>query len=111
MRQAVDAGVTDPAVVVVEARRIADRLSPAEVTPTGALARFDRPKPALASYDTLLDEQAGGHLDHLDGRDQLGERDPDLAERAHRRGHLEVGAQAGVEQGAGTQAEAQGVGA
>jgi transposase len=111
MRQAVDAGVTDPAVVVVEARRIADRLSPAEVTPIGALARFDRPKPALASYDTLLDEQAGGHLDHLDGRDQLGERDPDLAERAHRRPHLEVGAQAGVEQGAGTQAEAQGVGA
>jgi transposase len=112
MRQAVDAGVTDPAVVVVEARRIADRLSPAEVIPIGALARFDRPKPALASYDTLLDEQAGGHLDHLDGRDQLGERDPDVAERAHRRPHLEVvGAQADVEQSAGTQTEAEGVGA
>jgi hypothetical protein len=70
MRQAVTAGVTDPAVVVVEARRIADHQPAAEVIPIGALARFDRPTPVLAGYDTLLDQQAGGQPGHLDGRGQ-----------------------------------------
>jgi hypothetical protein len=75
MRLAVDAGVTDPAVVVVEARRLADRPAggdrqpSGEVIPIGALARFDRPSPGLAGYDTLL---AG------DGRE--------TGERAHRSG-------------------------
>jgi hypothetical protein len=54
MRQAVDAGVTQAAVVVVEARRIADQQPAAQVIPIGALARFDRPRPVLVGYDTLL---------------------------------------------------------
>jgi hypothetical protein len=55
MRQAVDAGVTEAAVVLVEARRIADHQPPAQVIPIGTLHRFDRPTPALAGYDALLD--------------------------------------------------------
>jgi transposase len=82
MRQAVDAGVTDPAVVVVEACRIADRQPPAKVIPIGALTRFDRPKPVLAGYDSLLDAQAACQPGHLEGRGQPGEEDHDLAERA-----------------------------
>ena len=74
MRQAVDAGVTQAAVVLVEARRIADRQSPAEVIPIGALQRFDRPKPALAGYDALLDGQGtpagrGQPAEHASGPD------------------------------------------
>jgi transposase/predicted nucleic acid-binding protein len=82
MRQAVAAGVTDPAVVMVEARRIAERQPAAEVIPIGALARFDRPTPVLAGYDSLLHEPAGGRLDHLDGRGQLGEEANGLTARA-----------------------------
>jgi hypothetical protein len=74
MRQAVDAGVTEAAVVLVEARRIADRQSPAEVIPIGVLQRFDRPKPALAGYDALLDGQGipagrGQPAEHARGPD------------------------------------------
>jgi transposase len=87
-RQAIDAGVTDPAVVLVEARRIADHQPPTEVIPIGALARFDRPKPALAGYDTLLDEQVTQTDSY--GRGQFDERDHDLAGRAHGRPHPEV---------------------
>jgi hypothetical protein len=72
MRQAIDAGVTEAAVVLVEARRIADRQSATQVIPIGALARFDRPTPALAGYDSLLDQQAAQQVDG-DGPDQ-----PDL---------------------------------
>ena len=73
MRQAVDAGVTQAAVVLVEARRIADRQPPAEVIPIGALQRFDRPKPALAGYDALLDGQGtpagrGQPAEHASGQ-------------------------------------------
>jgi transposase len=75
MRQAVDAGVTDPAVVLVEARRIADRQPSAQVIPIGALARFDRPKPVLVGYDTLLDQQAGGQPGQAGGR---GQPDPEV---------------------------------
>jgi transposase len=79
MRLAVDAGVTDPVVIVVEARRLARRLAdrPAggdrqpsgEVIPIGALARFDRPSPGLAGYDTLLagDGRGGGERAHRSG--------------------------------------------
>lgn len=70
MRQAVAAGVTEAAAVVVEARRIADQQPPAQVIPIGALARFDRPRPVLTGYDTLLNDQAGGHPGHLEGRGQ-----------------------------------------
>jgi hypothetical protein len=72
MRQAVDAGVTEAAVVLVEARRIADRQPAAQVLPIGALHRFDRPTPILAGYDSLLDQQAAQQVDG-DGPDQ-----PDL---------------------------------
>jgi transposase len=76
MGQAVDAGITDPAVVLVEARRIADHQPPARVLPIGALARFDRPTPVLAGYDSLLHQplEGGGH-------DQ-----PDLADAAEVQG-------------------------
>jgi hypothetical protein len=70
MRQAVDAGVTEAAVVLVEARRIADQQPSAQVIPIGALTRFDRPRPVLAGYDTLLNDQAGGQPDQAGGRGQ-----------------------------------------
>lgn len=70
MRQAVDASVTEAAVVVVEARRIADQQPAAQVIPIGALTRFDRPRPVLAGYDTLLNDQAGGQPDQAGGRGQ-----------------------------------------
>jgi hypothetical protein len=50
------AGVVDPKVVAVEARRAADG-SPVEVVPIGELARYDRPAPALGRYDALLAEE------------------------------------------------------
>ena len=90
MRQAVAAGMTDPAAVVVEARRIADHQPAAQGIPIGALTRFDRPKPLLAGYDTLLDAQAGGQVDHLEGRGQPGEEAHEPAERAHGHCHLQV---------------------
>ena len=47
--------ITDPAVVVIEARRATgDRT--ATVVPIGALARYDRPAPAIEHYDQLLEE-------------------------------------------------------
>jgi predicted nucleic acid-binding protein len=97
MRQAVDAGVTEAAVVLVEARRLADRQPAARVIPIGTLARFDRPTPALAGYGALLDAQAtaqGQPAEHASGS----------AEHAGHRPHPEV-----VEVDAGIQAE--GVGA
>jgi transposase/predicted nucleic acid-binding protein len=47
-------GITDPAVVSVEARRHNDQKQPAAVIPIGALARYDRPVPSVAIYDQLL---------------------------------------------------------
>lgn len=52
------AGIVDAQVVVVEARAIADRRSPAPVIPIGWLADYDRPAPSLESYDTLLNAAA-----------------------------------------------------
>ena len=54
MRAAIDAGVVDPAVVVIEARKRAHD-STAAVLPIGSLARFDRPPPTLTGYDDLLE--------------------------------------------------------
>ena len=48
------AGSSDPALVVIEARRIADRRSRTQVLTPQALTRFDRPAPSLAGYDGLL---------------------------------------------------------
>jgi hypothetical protein len=50
------AGVVDPKVVAVEARRAAEA-RPGTVTPIGALARYDRPTPALDGYDELLGDE------------------------------------------------------
>lgn len=48
-------GSLDPALVAIEARRIADRRGPTgTVIERAALRRFDRPAPALAGYDALL---------------------------------------------------------
>lgn len=47
-------GIVDPAVVTVEARRHTDTRPVADVVPIGALARYDRPAPAVGVYDQLL---------------------------------------------------------
>jgi hypothetical protein len=48
------AGITNPQVVLTEARAAADRRPPAEVVPIGGLEVYDRPAPDMAGYDTLL---------------------------------------------------------
>jgi hypothetical protein len=53
MTRATEAGVLDPQVVLIDARRQAGR-QVAPVIPTGAPARYDRPAPALDAYDQLL---------------------------------------------------------
>ncbi len=53
MGTAADAGVLDPQVVLIDARRHATR-QVAPVIPIGALARYDRPAPTLTGYDQLL---------------------------------------------------------
>jgi transposase len=53
MDKAVQTGLLDPQVVVIDARRAASgHVTP--VIPIGALARYDRPAPSLAGYDELL---------------------------------------------------------
>jgi transposase len=47
-------GIVDPAVVTVEARRHTDQRPPGDVTPIGALSRYDRPVPTIDVYDQLL---------------------------------------------------------
>lgn len=56
MRAALAAGIVDPAVVLVEARRVADP-DDTTVVPIGALSRYDRPAPSIAHYDQLLEAQ------------------------------------------------------
>jgi hypothetical protein len=53
MDRAVSSAVLDPQAVLIDARRLAGR-PVAPVIPIGALARYDRPAPALAGYDQLL---------------------------------------------------------
>ena len=49
------AHITDPQVVLVEARAAADRRPTADVVPIGtALTAYDRPAPSVADYDQLL---------------------------------------------------------
>ena len=53
MTTAVSSGVLDPQVIVIEARRQAS----GQATPViaiGALARYDRPAPALEAHDQML---------------------------------------------------------
>jgi transposase len=51
--KAVASGALDPHAVLIDARRLA-RGPVAPVIPIGALARYDRPAPALTGYDQLL---------------------------------------------------------
>jgi transposase len=53
MTRAIEAAVLDPQAVLIDARRQAGR-QVAPVIPIGALARYDRPAPALDAYDELL---------------------------------------------------------
>ena len=53
MAAAVSSGVLDPPVIVIEARHQAGGQA-APVIAIGALARYDRPAPALDAYDQLL---------------------------------------------------------
>lgn len=54
------AGITNPQVVLTEARTAADRRPPAEVVPIGGLEVYDRPAPDVGGYDTLLAGTAAG---------------------------------------------------
>ena len=47
-------GALDPALVAIEARRIADGRRETAVVERPALRRFERPAPSLAGYDALL---------------------------------------------------------
>lgn len=47
-------GITDPTVVIVEARRHINQRQRAGVIPIGGLARYDRPVPSVTVYDQLL---------------------------------------------------------
>ena len=53
MDKAVTSGALDPHAVLIDARRLT-RGPVAPVIPIGALARYDRPTPALTGYDLLL---------------------------------------------------------
>jgi transposase len=53
MGKAAASGVLDAQAVIIDARRLAGR-QVAPVIPIGALARYDRPAPALDPYDQLL---------------------------------------------------------
>jgi len=53
MDRAVTSQAVDPQAVLIDARRLAGG-PVAPVIPIGALARYDRPAPALGGYDALL---------------------------------------------------------
>lgn len=57
MNRALAVNSVDPAVVLIEARRIATR-SVAPVIPIGALHIYERPAPTLDRYDQLLEKAA-----------------------------------------------------
>jgi transposase len=57
LTRAMSSGVLDPQAVLIDARRQAAGQA-APVIPIGALARYDRPAPALDAYDKLLTRSA-----------------------------------------------------
>jgi transposase len=57
MARAISSGILDPQALVIDARRHAAGPT-APVIPLGALARYDRPAPALTGYDQLLTRSA-----------------------------------------------------
>jgi hypothetical protein len=54
---ALAAGSTDPTLVAIEARRLADQAVCPVIPIERALARYDRPAPTLAGYNVLLDPE------------------------------------------------------
>lgn len=59
MQKAVDTGLLDPQVVVIDARRHCTTGDPSPAIPIGAWSRYDRPTPTLAAYDELLTGSEG----------------------------------------------------
>ena len=57
MARAASSGALDPQAILIDARRRAGG-HVAPVIPIGALARYDRPAPALDAYDELLTRSA-----------------------------------------------------
>ena len=56
---ALDVGVVDPQVVIIEARRHSQQRDGSDVVvPIGNLERYDRPAPTLDRYDQLLNKKA-----------------------------------------------------
>lgn len=60
MAAALGAGVVDPKVVAVEARRAGESRADAVVVPIGAVAGTERPAPVLDAYDDLLGREVAG---------------------------------------------------
>lgn len=55
MQKALDTGLLDPQVVIIDARRHTATADQSHaVIPIGAWSRYDRPAPPLAAYDELL---------------------------------------------------------
>ncbi len=60
MRTAIDTGLVDPQVVLIDARRRTGAQHPgAAVIPLGGVAHPARPPPTLAAYDQLLTGSEG----------------------------------------------------
>jgi hypothetical protein len=60
MHKAVDSGLLDPQVVIIDARRHTTSSEQSQaVIPIGAWSRYDRPIPALTVYDALLTGSEG----------------------------------------------------
>jgi hypothetical protein len=60
MQKAVDAGMLDPQVVIIDARRRTANADQSQaVIPIGAWSRYDRPAPTLSAYDELLTGSEG----------------------------------------------------
>jgi len=60
IQKAVDTGLLDPQVVIIDARRHTANTDQSQaVIPIGAWSRYDRPTPALAAYDELLTGSGG----------------------------------------------------
>lgn len=60
MRTAIDTGLLDPQVVIIDARRHTTTSDPSQAAiPIGAWSRYDRPAPTLTAYDELLTGSEG----------------------------------------------------
>ena len=60
MKKAVETGLLDPQVVIIDARRHTANADQSQaVIPIGAWSRYDRPAPTLSAYDELLTGSEG----------------------------------------------------